>query len=682
MSIAQPTATAVRLNGLEIVLDNRSGAIRRMSYPGPGDLLTAKSDEAGLVDAAYPRPDFEPLRLAARHSRGAVIEKMADRVVVRIGTLGPSRPGFRADGNVSAAITFRADPDGRSVVLSCNIENHSSRSLRQIVFPELRGLQAVAGPENTVLKTCGFGSAPFHELLLPESDQWYAVNSTTVEHHSGGMFHSMWARWLDLGGLSGGFSLFPKRWGWDPQVTTYVQLRQATKRLRILCTHADEVKPGEKWTSGEWVLTPHRSGWAKGIEPYRAWVRSHVKRRYAMPKHILEGLGFRTAWMCQYQPNDPTDVVWRFRDLPALADEAREHGLTEMVMWTWQPAFDASLPPPLPHLGTEEELLDAVKECRKRGVNLAPFISVIQASTKTAGRYGLQVTSNSGWTYHTEMLPRWNPPYASGLACVQVGPNNQKWQDEVAQAAARWADKGITSLCWDQYMTIQTGPSIQDLTKRIRDFARKIDPESTFSGEELWNVEIDSEWLDYTWDWGGYADRQAFVNAFPAPRPNANINRSESEAKLAFMDNLFLNVWPSKPDGINGSERIARIPALSRTLKRCSALRKRFLPYFTQGTLIGDCLLTKPSHGVRMSAYVLPDRVLALILDQGPAGSLSCHYDLGPWLPNAGRVKVSHFDEDGRLISSSSALRSGMAKTGNLKKLQIEVLEFRATPRS
>ena len=120
-----------------------------------------------------------------------------------------------------------------------------------------------------------------------------------------------------------------------------------------------------------------------------------------MPKHILEGLGYRTAWMCQYQPNDPSDVVWRFRDLPALAREAREHGLTEMVMWTWQTAFDASLPGPLPHLGTEQELLEAAKECRRRGVNLAPFISVIQASSKTAGRYSLQVTSNNGWTYHT-----------------------------------------------------------------------------------------------------------------------------------------------------------------------------------------------------------------------------------------------------------------------------------------
>ena len=318
----------------------------------------------------------------------------------------------------------RPIPTDVHLILSCEIENRSARAVRQVIFPELRGLVPVAGPDHTILKSCGFGSAPFRELMLPAADQWYAVNSSTVEHKSGGMFSTMWGRWLDLGGLNGGLSLFPQRWGWDPHTTTVVQLRQSTGKLRILCVHPDEVKPGEKWSSGNWVLTPHRSGWAKGIEPYRQWVRSKVKRRYAMPRHIREGLGYRTVWMCQNQPNDPTDVVWRFSDLPALAAEAQAHGLFEMVMWTWQPGFDASLPSPHPHLGTEAELLDAVAQCRKVGVNLAPFISVLQASPKTADRYGLKIPDNNGWTYHTEMIPRWNPPYATGLSCVQVGPAN------------------------------------------------------------------------------------------------------------------------------------------------------------------------------------------------------------------------------------------------------------------
>ncbi len=667
---------SLKLNDLQIVLDGRTGAIRRLEYPGPGVLLDADAAEAGLVDAAYPIEQFEPLRLSARYSSDVAIEQANDRVVIRIKRLGGSRANFALEGEVAATVTLRQDSDARSVILSCEMENHSPRSVRQVIFPDLRGLVPVAGVDETILKSCGFGSAPFRELRVSDSDVWYAVDNSNIEHKSGGMFATMWARWLDLGGLNGGFSLFPRRWGWDAQTTTIVQLRQATGKLRLLCVHPSEIKPGEKWSSGEWVLTPHSSGWAKGIEPYREFVQSKVKRRYAVPKHIREGLGYRTVWMSQGQPADPTDAVWHFRDLPGLAQEAKDHGLTEMMMWGWQPGFDASLPAPFPHVGTEQELLDAARECRKIGVNLVPFISVLQASPKTAGRYGLKIPDNNGWTYHTELIPRWNPPYATGLSCVQVGPGNAKWQDEVVEACGRWAEKGIASIGWDQYFTTQDKPSMQDLTARIRDQARKIDPESTFSGEELWNIEVDCEWLDYTWNWTPYRDCQAYVSVFPAPRPNINIKRSVAETRYGFMDNLFLNVWPSKPDQINGSERIANVPDLSATLKVCASLRKKFLPYFTDGTLIGNCLMPNRSPGVRLSAYKLPDRLLAIVLNDGADSELTVPYDLAPWLSGHDKFTVTRFDEKGNQIDSAEAAKSGTIRSPKLGHLEMCVLEF------
>ncbi len=321
-------------------------------------------------------------------------------------------------------------------------------------------------------------------------------------------------------------------------------------------------------------------------------------------------------------------------------------------------------------------MIESVRQCREMGVNVAPFISVLQAGPKTADRYGLKITDNNGWTYHTEMIPRWNPPYATGLSCVQVGPSNAQWQDEVTQACRRWADQGITSISWDQYATTDAKPNMQDLTQRIRDYARKLDPESTFSGEELWNLEIDCDWLDYTWNWGSFEDHQAFVNAFPAPRRNVNINRSVKEARFAFMDNLFLNVWPSKPDGINGSERIANVPELSTTLTTCAALRKQFLPYFTDGVLIGNCLLTEPSPGVRLSAYVLPDQVLAIVLNQGPEASLALHYNLQPWVPGGSAFAVTEFDEQGSAHGSREVPAAGILETRKLRPLEMAVFEL------
>jgi len=217
---------------------------------------------------------------------------------------------------------------------------------------------------------------------------------------------------------------------------------------------------------------------------------------------------------------------------------------------------------------------------------------------------------------------------------------------------------------------------MQDLTRRIREYALTLDPEASFSGEELWNIEVDCDYLDYTWNWGTYRDCQAYTNAFPAPRRNININRSEAEAKFAFMDNLFLNVWPTKPDGINGSERIDNVPVLSRTLKECAALRERFLPYFTDGVLIGSCLLPEVAPGARVVAYVLPDRVLALVLNQGADGALAFRYDLTPWVPGRDAFTLSHFEQSGEPLDSSDVGAAATIQTQPLAPLQITAYEF------
>jgi len=188
-------------------------------------------------------------------------------------------------------------------------------------------------------------------------------------------------------------------------------------------------------------------------------------------------------------------------------------------------------------------------------------------------------------------------------------------------------------------------------------------------------VEIDCEWLDYTWNWATYRDCQAYVNAFPGPRPNVNINRSAAEARFAFMDNLFLNVWPSKPDNINGSERIVNVPELSKTLKTCAAVRAQFLPYFTEGVLIGNCLLTEPKPGVRVSAYVLPDRVLAIVLNQGAEGPLTLQYDLAPWIDGLA-FRRTQFDESGRLLAAADVPPAGAIETMNLRHLEMTLVEF------
>lgn len=650
------------LNGAHLVVDSETGSILRLAYDGPGTMLQAEAANAGIIDLAYPLEKFEPLRLASRYSHGAHVISGKDLLTIEWNHLGASRR-FDLPGNVVAKVTLRPANDGQSIVLVARIENHSPRAVRQVLFPDLAGLQPFAGAANTLFRTGGAVSAPFIDLAPNEAkqSQQYMLDSSSgnAAYSGAGLAGSMVTRWMDFGGLSGGLSLFPRRWGWQPQVAARLHLSEIDGSLRLMCVHDVEIPPGGSWDSGEFWLTPHLGGWARGIEPYRAWVKKNFTRACPVPKHVREGLGFRTAWMCQNQPADPQDAIFTFKDLPKLARDAKDHGLDEIVMFNWDQGFVLPLPPPYHHLGTEAEMEIAVADCRKLGVNVVPFISVLQANEQSAPRYGLRVVDNNGWTFHTELIPEWNPPYAHGFSCIPVPIDNPIWQRDVLAGARRLIDHGITSLAWDQFMAVPTTPNINTLAEQIRKLAKAKDPESTFCGEELYNFEVDSRQLDYTWDWvGAGQDYRPVTSVFPAPRIDECITSSPMAVKQAFADNRYINAMPRKKNSTNASDYIANWPAFGAALKECAALRKQFLPYFIDGELIGDCILTEPAPSAHVCAYVLPDRALMIVLNEGPPRPVSLTADLQPWCRSAsGHYRVTRYSADGAIVLSAAAGR-------------------------
>jgi hypothetical protein len=424
-------------------------------------------------------------------------------------------------------------------------------------------------------------------------------------------------------------------------------------------------------------LTPHRWGWAKGIEPYRAWVKEHVHRVCPVPDHVRRGLGFRTVWMCRGRPGDPDDAVWKFSDLVKLAQESKSHGLDEMVLWFTHPHFELPTPSFHEHLGGDREFVKAVAECKRLGVNVVPFISVCIAIQKTAGAYGAK-HFNTNYTYHPETIPRMNPPYAGSHLGAMISTTHPVWQRQVLTSCKRWIDMGIPSLSWDQYFIEPREPNLLTLTRQIRAHARKRDPQSTFSAEELRNIEISCDYLDYTWNWDLARDYQPMTSVFPAPRINVNIDTSPAEVKHYFAQNRYLNVEPRKPDDINGSDLIENHSELSKALKQCATLRVKFLPYFLDGHLIGDCILREPCAQALVTAYVLPDKILVIAVNQGPAQKIVLRCDPQAWLASAsGRYAVKSYDGAGRLLETADLpADSRQLTTPVLENLDIALFEL------
>jgi hypothetical protein len=443
-----------------------------------------------------------------------------------------------------------------------------------------------------------------------------------------------------------------------------------------------DINKGETWASPEYVLTPHNNGWAKGIEVYREWFNKNYKRDYPLPDHIKKGLGFRTIWMSQNQPNDKQDVYWKIKDIPEVAVESKQHGLDELVLWAWHQGFELPLPQPYPHLGTEQDLVEAVKKSKQIGVNVAPFISVLQADKVTAHKYGLTVPDTGGWTYHPESIPRFQPLYAHGYRCAQIDTANKLWHEEVVSSCKRMADLGIPSVSWDQFWAVKQEPNMQTLTQQIREYAKKTDPQSTFSGEELWNMEIDCQYLDYTWNWNRN-EYKALMSVLPAPRVNMNIGGDNVDlAKFCFADNVYLNVFPAKPGSINGSAGIKDYPELSRGLKQCAKLRAQFISYFVDGTFISDCVLIKPCIDAHVSAYVLqPGKLLIIVINKQrlPAKKVRFNCDFSAWLDHTKGRKylIKSYNGSGKLVHTkkvSSPVWFGT--TASLKYLDMTLFEI------
>lgn len=649
------------LNGLEISFDAETGSIIKMSYPGVGDIIATHPDSAGLVDLALPVNDFEPLRVASRYSKGARIKKENGVLTIHWDQLGASRDRDWFRGKVSATVTMKEDPDGRSVSMTCEVTNNSDKTIPQVLFPDFFGILPFDGIHGTKFTTATASVRPFVEMRIKQHDNFYGLYENMRWFKYGDVFdrNNLVTKWNDIGGLKGGLSVYVKTWGSNRGKSEGVllHLSEITNKLRYMHTLYTDIGTGMTWKSDEFIVTPHEYGWANGIQPYREWARQHIERPYPLPDHVRDGLGFRTLWMKNsFYEGDPEGVNFKFSDLPRAAKEAREHGLDEMVLWVWYRCMELPLPEPFVELGTEADMARAINECRKIGVNIAPFINPYSTRNEDAYKYGVRPASSS-YIYDPEFIPTFLPRYANAFKGPVIPNSNPLWRSELLASAKRYIDQGMHSFCWDQFFTNAPGPEnyYDTVMRKIRKMSKDRYPQASFAGEAGTNIEFESNFLDYTWNWNvDSSDYRALVSVFNVPRINTNIDNSVEEVKFGFADNLYLNLQPRKPDGINGSAYVSDNPALSEALKQCARLRKQFLNYFVNGTFIADCVLSRLSSDAHVSAYTLPKSMLVIVINKGARKAISLESSLSPWLNSpSGKYKLKVYD-DGKLVKSST----------------------------
>lgn len=582
-----------------LTIDSATGALSQL---GLGYFhLPLLDGNAGLFDIALPLPDELPhrLRTAAGQTTSSV-EQVGDEWHLRYNSLRSDRGAFE----VSAVVRIRPDAGG-GFAMRLEVVNHTPQVIPQVLFPHLAGLTATGDPDRETLHLgrsvkqphvwmqSPDGAAAFYELYR----RWYFVYGMQEWN----------LKWFRLGNRHRGVSVFSKDLGAALQ-GLYVERERKAAKLAISWAHYPHVAPGETWVSPEFIIEPHKGDWRAGIEAYRTFAAQRLPTA-APTKYLRDALGARTLFFSTYLYDSEPNFY--YRDLPVAARDARAHGLKELICWfLFEGYFE--LPMKLnPKLGTEQELRQAVADCRVMGVNVVAFVSCRSLKARTAPPAWFEADERGNrrtqaWSYSLDFVPPFNPPYCNRDESAFICPASADYQRAFRAGCQALFKLGFSSVCFDQLFSDRLcyaqshGHKPQDLLAPLYQMARQVlhdgravDPDATFSGE-FYN-DISQTFQHYNWDWitgaNSLDDLEPFRLVFPRFRLGLLVDRGKRWLLEGFTRGLFINFLPDGGEGLIDTDI-----AFSDLAKRLADARRRFARFFEEGEYHGATRLSNTAE--------------------------------------------------------------------------------------
>ncbi|MBQ8914612.1 MAG: hypothetical protein IJ046_00375, partial [Clostridia bacterium] len=388
---------AYTLNNTEYIFDADNGALLSVVHPGVKPIMT---EGRGLFDIAWPvhlEYDIQRANPTAAYGKCApAFDFDGETLTVTYESVPYTMPCDDVDeykDGIFACVTIKALPDGKSVSMRLSLKNNSGANIEQVLFPDMNGIDPTDSEAEDRLTMMGGAMSPFVKLKnTPKSrETFFAWTPTTsgIFMRAGGLQQKAFiGRWYDMGSRKGGFSMYRRHWGWGPDTKQnmgydeqlWIKLNNKTGKLRLASVHTVKVEAGQEYDSGEYVLTPHRGDWLRGVEPYRLYVEENQKRVVPVPQRVREMLGFRTIFMANGYSKHPTDFSWRYDDFETIADDMIEHGLYDLNVWgqfNWNLPFGEHRF--YKEWGGFENWKKNADKIRAKGVTITPLVSWISA---------------------------------------------------------------------------------------------------------------------------------------------------------------------------------------------------------------------------------------------------------------------------------------------------------------
>jgi hypothetical protein len=663
-------------------IDTMTGAITTIHLDDPVTDFVSEPAGHGVLRVAVPLDHYPSHFVETSDREAPELEATEDGLTLRYGALVSDEGAFP----IEVELAYRTTADG--LVMSARVHNRGAEPLPQIVFPQLLDLDAVAGVDGTRLQLGRGRVHPFRQLHMEADDAWWL--DRRLQHYLpyGGIPFNM--KWLDYGDEHRGLTLYSRNTRHTAQGVLMQRARRDADRLHLRWLHMPFVQPGETWESGEYVLFVHAGDWYNGAEPYRRFAAGAYP--YNAPQRIREALAVRSVWPA-VRNAPPTFPIAR---LPEYAAELTdpELGVAELILWHWW--LKNGLPIFLdPRLGTEADLRAALRTCAEMGVPVVAFVShhLVRDTDETDPDWkhlnaALQPVGDN-WTYGKDFLPLFQVPFMGTHAMVRGSALSPGWREESWRNYAEILERGFAGICFDVFgawkepnfnpaidgRPDEEGEALLAFARRAREMIQETNPGGSFSGEHVADANVPV--LDYTWEWkNGYelADAAPFRYVFPHFRLNANVNDHPRSALVGFMEGALLNLIP----GNMRSFFLRDCPDLVATLRQLASLRRRFLPYFTEGQYRFMQGLTV--EGGRARVYTHDGGILVVVVNPTTApAEVSLRIDPAAWGAPAMHGALAVVGLDGREIERDTG-SNAFARTMRLEGDSLRLIAFNPEP--
>ncbi len=380
-------------------LDRRNGNLVGIAWKNPSLEVIAEPRLGENFRLLLPRPEYEANYFTSSEQRVSRIEKTATGVTCVYEKLRNARE------TMDVKVRYQISAVGENLEFTIEVDNPTDLPLAEVFFAIIGGQRGLGNRQDTesLLPGLNVNVAPEVFTKFPAGE--YGGGNLGIRYDAAGFIYPCWSGlqmgWIEFFNRKANTGLYYANHDPVTRLTgLYLELRPFSKSVVVgdNWPTPGDVPPGEPigltmgwlkfpylkrgtFNSGPVALRVHTGDWHEGSEFYRAWFDQHFQ-----VKRPPTWLRKEMAWQSITISNCEDVIIWKFKDLPKLAADAKKYGVTTFEILGWAlGGIDRGYPQyrPDPRLGTHEEFRQALAEMKKLGVHPLIFANIQFVDTAT-----------------------------------------------------------------------------------------------------------------------------------------------------------------------------------------------------------------------------------------------------------------------------------------------------------